>query len=97
MTDLNKLSPSALKAALAGGTVGWGEVGGIEYHVPYSEPISVDYPMRRRRLCCCGCRKKVTFVGKCNGVALMSGCQLTVARWAKDPVSFYQQRRKNRS
>jgi hypothetical protein len=54
-------------------------------HERYSDPI--DKSDRRRRMCPCGCRKRSTHRGKANGVTLMSGCELLVRRWVKDPMS----------
>jgi len=78
MVDLNKLSPAALKAAMRGGTTAWGWVGS-EDHVRYAEPITY------RRKCWCGCGKRSTHIGMANGVALLSGCELSVRRWVSSP------------
>lgn len=79
MSDLNKLSPSALKAAMTGGTTEWGQWGSSERHVRYMEPVD------SRRRCVCGCGRRETHAGMANGVALMTGCELRVARWVKQP------------
>jgi len=76
--DLNKLSPAAMKAAMTGGTAGWGTYGSSLEHVRYVEP----YKSRCR--CRCGCKGRSTHLGKCNGVALVSGCEMKCRRWAKD-------------
>lgn len=80
MTDLNKLSTAALKAAMTGGTSAWGTWGSSEAHTRYMEPLPKT---RRRRMCRCGCRKRHTHVGKANGIGLFGGCELTVARWVR--------------
>lgn len=78
---LKNLSPKALSAAMRGGTSSWGEWGGADHHIRYIEQIKL--PDRRRRMCHCGCRKRVTYRGFANGVALASGCELSMMRWEK--------------
>lgn len=78
---LNDLSPEALAAAMTGGTVAWGQRGSVDDHVLYVQPIRT----RSRRRCHCGCKKRATHLGMANGVALGSGCELSMRRWAKDP------------
>ena len=80
MVDLNNLSPTARSAAMRGGTDSWGRYGSALDHVRFAEPI---YPRARRR-CHCGCKKRATHTGMANGVALMHGCELAVARWVRD-------------
>lgn len=80
--SLNDLSPAALKAAMTGGTAGWGVHGSSRSHVRYSEPFPKQ-EWRRRGKCHCGCGKKETHLGMANGVSLMSGCELSVARWVR--------------
>ena len=79
MTDLNKLHPKALSAAMRGGTAGWGQVASAAEHVRYSQPVR---PASRRR-CHCGCERRATLMGMANGIALVSGCELAIARWVK--------------
>lgn len=79
MVDLNKLAPAALKAAMTGGTSGWGEVGSAADHVRYAELI---VPKSRKK-CWCGCDGKRTHRGMANGVCLTTACQLGIARWVK--------------
>jgi hypothetical protein len=74
---MNDLSPPALKAALLGGTEGWGSIGSLS-HVRYCEPMK---PGERRRRCHCGCARLTTHRGMANGVALADGCELSVRRW----------------
>jgi hypothetical protein len=80
MSDLGKLSPAALKAAMRGGTWEWGQRASSEEHVRYMEPV----PLRSRRRCHCGCKRRATHLGKANGIALITGCELRVARWVRD-------------
>lgn len=82
MVDMNDLSKQALRAAMTGGTSGWGSHGSATQHVRYAEAIK---DRRRARKCHCGCGKRSTHLGKANGVALMSGCEISAARWVKDP------------
>lgn len=79
--DLNTMSRPARAAAMKGGTAGWGQVGSASAHVRYGELM----PPRpgKRRACYCGCDGPVTHVGKANGIALTSACELGIARWVK--------------
>lgn len=77
---LNRLSPTALKAALVGGADGWGSWGSVG-HVRYCEPIE---GRKGRRRCRCGCGRASTHYGRANGVTLMRGCELRVRRWVRD-------------
>lgn len=80
--DLNTLSPQALSAAMRGGTQAWGRIGSSERHVRYAE----EKPKKPggQRKCHCGCGGRATHVGKANGMALASGCELTIKRWVRD-------------
>lgn len=89
MVDLKSLSPNAIRAAMRGGTDAWGSHGSAIAHVRYAEPIK---DRRRARKCHCGCAKRSTHMGMANGVALAGGCELSIARWVKDP--FWDLRRK---
>lgn len=79
MPDLNNLSSSALKAAMEGGTQGWGCVGSSSEHVRYVEPI---VPKSRKK-CWCGCEGKRTHKGMANGVCLTTACHMGILRWVK--------------
>ena len=46
----------------------------------------IPAPPRSRRRCHCGCGKRASHMGQANGVTLMMGCELSVARWVKSPV-----------
>ena len=81
MVNLSKLSNSARKAAMEGGTALWGMHGSAELHLRYAEAMS------SRRRCYCGCKGRITHNGMTNGVTLMSGCELHVRRWVRDPLS----------
>ena len=39
--------------------------------------------VNRRRRCNCGCGGAASWTGGANGVALMSGCELSVRRWVR--------------
>lgn len=84
MVDLSKLSPPALKAAIKGGTTDWGS-SASEDGCRYVEPLEPKY---RRRKCHCGCDGRATHRGMVNGVDLVCGCELSIARWQRDPRSF---------
>lgn len=60
------------------------QCGSAIHHQRYMEPVEKT---RNRRMCPCGCRRKVTHRGMANGVCLMSGCELFVRRWVKDHTS----------
>lgn len=81
MPDLSKMPPAELKAAMQGGTEAWGQWGSAADHVRYTREL----PASARRRCTCGCKRRRTHAGMANGVALTSGCELSVARWVKDP------------
>ena len=74
--SLNSLPPAALKAAMTTGTAGWGSWGSAEHHALYVQP----YEHPDRRLCRCGCRKRRSHMLAANGVALASGCELSMRR-----------------
>lgn len=82
--DLNTLQPSALRAAMKGGTSAWGVVGSTTEHVRYSVPLP---KIKARRQCGCGCEGKATHVGMANGLGLTRGCQLSMARWVRTGFS----------
>lgn len=83
-STLNRLQPAALKAAMECGSVEWGRWGSAIHHRLYVHQIGPDYPMRRRRMCRCGCRKKVSHTVCANGVALASGCELRARRTMRE-------------
>ncbi len=57
------------------GQADWGRHGSASEHHRYIQPV------RTRNRCRCGCRGRVTHMGMANGVALMSGCAMSVYRW----------------
>ncbi len=77
---LNSLPPPALKAAMIGGMDGWARWGSASDHVRYAEAIGKT---RNWRKCPCGCTRRSTHRGMANGMCLMHGCELRVARWVK--------------
>jgi hypothetical protein len=77
--NLSKLHPKALAAAMKGGTDGWGTVADARANVRYSVPVK---PTSRRR-CHCGCNRRATLMGMANGLGMVSGCELAIARWVK--------------
>ena len=82
MADLSKLSKPALRAYMRGGTPEWGTHGDADAHVRYAEPVNP----RSRRRCTCGCKQRATHIGMANGVGLTTGCQLSIARWVRNPA-----------
>jgi hypothetical protein len=79
--DLSQLPPAALRAAMTGGTAGWGTYSNVMEHVRYIQPI---IGRRGRRKCYCGCNRRATHLGMANGVALAHGCELQMRRWVRD-------------
>lgn len=65
--------------AAAAGQTDWGQWGSAEEHLRYLRPA----PDRRSK-CRCGCGARATHHGAANGVALVSGCELSVRRWVRD-------------
>lgn len=45
----------------------------------------VHVPAKSRRKCYCGCNQRATHLGLANGVVMMTGCELSVLRWVKNP------------
>ncbi len=81
MTDLNKLSPPALSAAMRGGTEKWGRWGSVEHHTLYVEKSPA--PSRRLRMCRCGCGKRARYNVMANGMAMGHGCEIEAHRKKK--------------
>lgn len=54
--------------------------GSTEIHRRYMQPVCA----RSRRRCHCGCNRRATHIGVCNGVAMTQGCELYVRRWVRD-------------
>lgn len=75
---LNDLSPSALKAAMKSGTASWGTWGSSTEHWLYVDAIPAEVIKHHWRMCNCGCRRKSRYAMKANGVALASGCELSM-------------------
>ncbi len=80
MRSLNELTPAALRAAMTGGPVEWGQRGSVLEHILYAEPQTA----RRGHYlkCRCGCGGRARFRGMANGVCLAEGCELSIRRWA---------------
>jgi len=70
-----------VQAAIAG-QADWGTYGNAREHLRYAMPVA---PTSRRR-CSCGCGTRSTHVGCVNGLGMMSGCELRVQRWIKEPA-----------
>lgn len=65
-------------------TGGWGHHGSSAEHLRYARRLTSP---GGRRKCHCGCGKRVTHTGCANGVALTSGCELTIRRWVRGAAS----------
>lgn len=81
MTDLSKLSPEALRAAMRGGTAEWGQRASIEEHVGYVEKQTARGPHYCK--CHCGCEKKAKYRAMFNGICMYEGCEMSAHRFAK--------------
>lgn len=81
MTDLKNLSPTALAAAMRGGTAEWGTRASIAEHVGYVEPQ--DARGGHYLKCHCGCQQKAKFRAMFNGICMMEGSELAVRRFIK--------------
>lgn len=64
---------------------GWGEVASAD-----GDRYMSAVKSSRVRRCQCGCGGRVTHVGASNGLALMSGCEMSVRRWVRDPADVYR-------
>lgn len=82
-TDLNKLPPAALKAAMQTGTSSWGRYGSASEHALYIVEYQKPLPRKGRRKCRCGCKRYKTHYVAANGVCLASGCELEARRSLK--------------
>ena len=80
MTDLSRLSPTELAAAMRGGTAGWGKVGSADLNIRYA----IRQHARKSRKCWCGCGQRASHRGMANGVCLIEGCAFRIARWVRD-------------
>jgi hypothetical protein len=77
---LNALSPQALGAAMKTGADQWGLWGSASVHALYVEGAQGV----SRRLCRCGCRRRVSHRAGANGMTLAMGCELSMRRWVKE-------------
>lgn len=64
---------------------GWGEVASAD-----GDRYMSSVKSGRLRRCHCGCGGKATHTGSSNGLALMSGCEMSVRRWVRDPADVYR-------
>lgn len=79
--NLNELKPAELRAAMKGGTKGWGQWASANEHIRYALPLPKQ---KARRQCPCGCGNKATHAKMANGLSLGRGCELSVQRWIKE-------------
>lgn len=84
------MTPAELRARAAS-PGGWGEYASAADHQRYTVPLSGRF--RNRRRCDCGCGGKTTHAGAANGLALTSGCELSMRRWVRDGYGPTRQRR----
>lgn len=77
MANPNDMTPEQLEA-WAKGNDSYGQWGSAHKH----ERTKALVNPRSRRRCSC-CKRRATHVGKANGVALITGCEMLVTRWVK--------------
>lgn len=65
--------------AAALGQAEWATWGSADHHRRYVSPL----PSTSRRRCDCGCNKRATHVGCANGLAMTSGCEMSMRRWTR--------------
>ncbi len=65
--------------AAAAGQPAWGTEGSAIRDIRYAEAA----PQLRHRCRLCDCGQRATHCGMANGLALCSGCELSVRRWVK--------------
>ncbi len=75
MNNPNDMSPRQLKA-WASGNDSFGQWGSAVEHERYKDKVLP----RSRRQCHC-CKRRATHVGKANGVALITGCEMLITKW----------------
>jgi hypothetical protein len=79
MNKPSSMSPAELSAYMRSGQPeSWGTYANAATHIRYAGPIN---PKSRRRCFCCN--KRATHVGRCNGIVMIDGCELTVMRWVR--------------
>lgn len=65
------------------GTPEWKRYGSAMEHHRYTQSVET----KSRRRCRCGCKRRATHLGMANGVCLVTGCELWLARWVRDPLA----------
>lgn len=82
MNDLFKdMSPAAMRAAMKGGTVEWGQRASIKEHVGYVE--KQDARGGHYLKCRCGCGGKAKYRAMFNGICMSEACELSAHRFVK--------------
>jgi hypothetical protein len=71
---------AALRARLCS-PGGWQRIGNVD-DPRHMEAMSSR--LRNRSRCGCGCDGKASHTGYANGLALTSGCELSMRRWVRD-------------
>lgn len=83
MIDIRDMQAKELEALLSGSSEAWGCYASVKEHKRYVVAIPSTRDKRRIRKCKCGCNRRSTHQGKCNGISMYTGCELSVRRWAK--------------
>lgn len=65
----------------------WGQYANVELHQRYMQPVQA----RSRCRCWCGCKQRATHSGMCNGMSMITGCELVIRRWVRDGLSAVRQ------
>ncbi len=80
MRNLAAMAPAELRAAMQGGTAGWGLTASAETNMRYVLPLP---KIKARRACSCGCGGKATHAFMANGLSLGRGCEFAAYHWAR--------------
>lgn len=78
LTAAQRIRATEKARAVANGQQRWGVYASEEMH-RYAQPVTASC----RRCYCCG--GPITHAGMANGLALISGCELAVRRWVREP------------
>ena len=80
------MKPSEIRAMTVS-PGGWGSHGS-QSMTRYAKDRPVGAHGKGRRKCNCGCGRWATHTGMANGVALVSGCELSIQRWVRNPNDY---------
>ncbi|MEV6432612.1 hypothetical protein [Nocardia sp. NPDC051463] len=70
--------------ATAAGQTAYGRIGSVDDHIVDVLPINAHVRWWHRRRCFCGCGQWSTHSLVANGLAMSSGCEIQMRRFAKE-------------